>query len=83
MSEKSANFEENYKQLEKLSSELQENKLSIDELVPRMKQAVVAIKACKEVLKDTKLQLKQISEEFEVGEGKEREGVVKAWGNYS
>jgi len=70
MSEKSANFEENYKQLEKLSSELQENKLSIDELVPRMKQAVVAIKACKEVLKDTKLQLKQISEEFEVGEGK-------------
>jgi exodeoxyribonuclease VII small subunit len=62
---KSAVFEENYKQLEKLSLELQENKLSIDELVPRMKQAVGAIKACKEVLKDTKLQLQEIAQEFD------------------
>jgi exodeoxyribonuclease VII small subunit len=57
-------FEENYKRLELLSQQLQENRLSVDELVPRMKEALLAIKACKEVLKETKLQLEQISEEF-------------------
>jgi exodeoxyribonuclease VII small subunit len=58
-------FEENYRKLELLSQELQENKLSIDELVPRMKGALEAIKACKQVLGETKVQLQQVSEEFE------------------
>lgn len=57
-------FEENYQKLEVLSRELQENRLSIDELVPRMREALQAIQACKEVLKETKIQLQQISEEF-------------------
>jgi len=65
MADKKNTFEDNYKRLEKLSAELQENKLSIDELVPRMKEAVGAIKACKEVLSDTKLQLQEISKEFD------------------
>jgi len=57
-------FEENFRKLELLSQELQENRLSIDELVPRMREALSAIQACKEVLKETKLQLHQISGEF-------------------
>ncbi len=57
-------FEENFKKLEQLSQELQENKVSIDELVPKMKAAVSAIKICKEVLRETKSQLKEISAEF-------------------
>lgn len=57
-------FEENFKKLELLAQELQENKISIDELVPRMKEALSAIKVCKEVLKETKSQLKEINEEF-------------------
>jgi exodeoxyribonuclease VII small subunit len=67
-----AGFEENFKKLEKLSQELQENRISIDELVPKMKEAVAAIKVCKEVLRETKAQLKEISAEFiETGSEKE------------
>ena len=57
-------FEENFRKLELLSQELQENKVSIDQLVPRMKEALSAIKVCKDVLKETKLQLKEINQEF-------------------
>ena len=57
-------FEENFKKLERLSQELQDNKVSIDDLVPKMKEALSAIKVCKEVLKETKSQLKEISAEF-------------------
>lgn len=69
MSKKADNFEENFKKLELLSNELQQNKISIDELIPRMKEALSAIKVCKQVLKETKSQLTQMSAEFvEVGE---------------
>ncbi len=64
MAKEDQTFEVNFKKLEKLSVELQENKISIDELVPKMKEALGAIKICKEVLKETKLQLKEISSEF-------------------
>ena len=66
MSEKkqTTSFEENFKKLETLSQELQDNKVSIDQLVPRMKEALTAIKICKEVLKETKSQLKEINQEF-------------------
>ena len=57
-------FEEHFKNLEQLSAELNDNKVSIDELVPRMKKAVASIRVCKDILKETKLQLKEISEEF-------------------
>lgn len=60
----SQQFEDNFKKLEKLSQELQENKISVDELVPRMKEALSAIKVCKDVLKETKSQLSEISKEF-------------------
>ena len=57
-------FEENFKKLEKLSGELQENKVSIDALVPRMKEALGAIKVCKDVLQTTRAQLQEIGDEF-------------------
>ncbi len=57
-------FEENFKKLSLLSEELQQNKVSIDQLVPRIKEALTALRACKEVLKETKLQLNQVSSEF-------------------
>ena len=60
----SQKFEKNFKKLELLSQELQENKISVDQLVPRMKEALSAIKVCKEVLKETKSQLNEISKEF-------------------
>jgi exodeoxyribonuclease VII small subunit len=58
-------FEENYKLLEELSQELQENKVGVDQLVPRMKEALEAIKVCKSVLKETSAQLIEINKEFE------------------
>jgi exodeoxyribonuclease VII small subunit len=64
MAAKNETFEENYKRLETLAQELQENKIPIDALVPRMKEALQAIKVCKEVLKETKAQLKELSTEF-------------------
>ena len=62
--ETSEGFEENFKKLEKLSQELQENKISVDQLVPRVKEALSAFKVCKEVLKETESQLSEISSEF-------------------
>ncbi len=61
----SESFEENFRKLEKFSQELQENKVGIDQLVPRMKEALGAIKVCKKVLQETKLQLTEIGQEFE------------------
>jgi exodeoxyribonuclease VII small subunit len=58
-------FEDNFKLLETLARELQENKVSIDLLVPRMKEALSAIKVCKGVLKETKSRLTEINNEFE------------------
>ena len=57
-------FEDNFLKLERLSEELQENTVSIDELVPRMKEALGAIKVCKKVLANTKSQLKEVEKEF-------------------
>ncbi len=61
----SKKFQTNFDKLEKLSTELQENKVSVDELVPRMKDALEAIQVCKEVLKNTKSKLSEINKEFE------------------
>ena len=61
----SKKFQTNFEKLEKLSSELQENNVTVDELVPRMKDALESIKVCKEVLKNTKAKLTEISKEFE------------------
>ena len=57
-------FEENFKKLETLSQELQENKVGIDQLIPRMKDALGSIQVCKEVLQETKAQLNEITKEF-------------------
>jgi len=62
--EKDQAFESNFKKLEKLSSELQDNEVSVDELIPRMKEALSAVKVCKEVLKETNSQLNEINKEF-------------------
>ncbi len=62
--EQSKSFEENYKRLESIAQELQENRISIDQLVPKTKEALGAIKICKEVLRETKSQLKEIQQEF-------------------
>lgn len=65
--EKSAvSFEENFKLLESLAQELQENKVSLDELVPKVKKASEAFKVCKEFLKETKEELTKIVNEIEV-----------------
>jgi|GEM_PF-2678450 len=58
-------FEFHFDRLEQLSAQLQNNEVSIDELIPRMKQALDSIKACKDVLKKTKFQLEEIKAEFE------------------
>lgn len=59
-------FEENFKLLETLAQELQENKVSLDELVPKVKKASEAFKVCKEFLKETKEELTKIVNEIEV-----------------
>lgn len=57
-------FETNFSKLEELSEQLKDNTLSIDELVPRMKEALASVRICKEVLKNTEAQLEEISMEF-------------------
>ena len=58
-------FQENFEKLERLSEELRGNEVTIDELVPRMKEALSSIRVCKEVLQKTESQLQEISSEFE------------------
>jgi len=65
MSANTKKFEDNFKKLEALSEELRNNDVTIDELVPRMKEALASIKVCKEVLAKTESQLEEISAEFE------------------
>ena len=65
MSAKAKTFQANFEKLEKLSSDLQENKVTVDELVPKMKEALESIQVCKEVLKNTKAKLTEINKEFE------------------
>lgn len=57
-------FEENYKLLEDVSRELRENSISVDQLVPKMEQALKAVKVCKSVLKKSKIKLVEIEKEF-------------------
>ena len=64
MAKESETFEENFRKLESLSLELQENKISVDQLVPRIKEALSAIRICRQVLGQTKLQLTEINAEF-------------------
>jgi exodeoxyribonuclease VII small subunit len=61
----SKQFEEKFKFLEDLTKELGEGSISVDQLVPKMKQATEAIKICKSVLKETKIELQQVEKEFE------------------
>ena len=64
MAEKDGGFEGNFKKLEELARELQDNKVTIDQLVPKMKEALSSFKVCKEVLNETRVQLNQLSAEF-------------------
>ena len=61
----SSSFEEKFKFLEELTKELSEGSISVDHLVPKMKQATEAIKICKEVLKKTKIELVEVEKEFD------------------
>lgn len=60
----SLSFDENFKLLESLSKELQGGSVSIDQLIPKMKQATDSIRVCKDILKKTKVQLDEIEAEF-------------------
>ena len=58
-------FEKNFNKLEQLSEELQENRITVDQLVPRVKEALAAFKVCKDVLRETEIQLTEIRREFD------------------
>lgn len=62
---KTKKFEENFLFLESMAKELQEGIVSVDDLVPKMKQASQAMKVCKDVLKATRSQLVEIEKDFE------------------
>lgn len=62
--ESTAKFAESYQVLEKLAEELQDNQISVDELVPRVQAALEAFKVCRTVLQETESKLSEISAEF-------------------
>ncbi len=57
-------FEDNFMLLESIARELQSGQVSVDELVPRMKEAAKSMKVCKEILKKTKIQIQEIEKEI-------------------
>lgn len=61
---KKQTFEDNFKLLEILAKDLQNGQISVDDLVPKMKEAAHAMKICKDVLKETKLQIQEIEKEI-------------------
>lgn len=62
--DESQSFEDNYRLLEQLATELQDNKISVDQLVPRVQAALEAFKTCRGILKETESRLTEISAEF-------------------
>lgn len=65
-------FEQHFRLLESFANDLQDNKVSIDSLINRMKDALKSVKICKAVLARTASQLQELKGEFaELEEGLE------------
>ena len=65
MPKKNESFEENFKKLETFVSELKGDDILLDDLVPKMKEALSSIKVCKDVLKKTEEQLEMVKVELD------------------
>ena len=65
MPEKNKKFEENFSLLDSIAKELQGGNVSVDELVPKMKEAAKSMKICKDILQVTKIQIKEIENEIQ------------------
>jgi exodeoxyribonuclease VII small subunit len=64
MAEKNKKFEDNFMLLESVAKDLQSGQVSVDDLVPKMKEAAKAMSVCKEVLKSTKIRIQEIEKEI-------------------
>ncbi|MBL7662781.1 exodeoxyribonuclease VII small subunit [bacterium] len=62
---KTGSFTSHYTKIETLVKELETNKISVDELIPRLESALDSLQVCKSMLSKTQLRLSEIKQELE------------------
>lgn len=58
--EKKQTYEQAYQELEQIMEDLQENKVSVDELTAKVKRAVALITFCNEMLRATEAEVEKL-----------------------
>lgn len=58
--EKKQTYEQAYQELEQIMEDLQENKVSVDELTAKVKHAVALITFCNEMLRATEAEVEKL-----------------------
>jgi exodeoxyribonuclease VII small subunit len=65
MTKKVINYKEAVEELEKILSDLESERIDVDEVSLKLKRAVELIKTCQEKIAKTELEVKKIVKDFE------------------
>tara|TARA_Y100000031_G_scaffold123161_1_gene138392 strand:+ start:87 stop:284 length:198 start_codon:yes stop_codon:yes gene_type:complete len=65
MSKKVVNYKEAVEELEKILSDLESERIDVDQVSLKLKRAVELIKTCREKIAKTELEVKKIVKDFE------------------
>ena len=71
MSKKTIKYNEAISELNGILSDLESERVDVDELTTRVKRAVELIKLCREKIEETELEVRKIVKEFDKGSDKE------------
>ncbi len=71
MSKKTIKYNEAIHELNGILSDLESERVDVDELTLRVKRAVELIKLCREKIEETELEVRKIVKEFDKGSDKE------------
>ncbi|MCK9615209.1 MAG: exodeoxyribonuclease VII small subunit [Candidatus Omnitrophica bacterium] len=71
MSKKTIKYNEAINELNGILSDLESERVDVDELTTRVKRAVELIKLCREKIEETELEVRKIVKEFDKGSDKE------------
>lgn len=71
MSKKAIKYNEAINELNTILSDLESERVDVDELTARVKKAVELIKLCREKIEETEMEVRKIVKEFDKGSDKE------------
>jgi exodeoxyribonuclease VII small subunit len=68
MTKKSFKYDESIEELNGILEDLEAERISVDEVSGKVKRATELIRACKEIIQKTEIEVKKIVKEFEKSE---------------